>query len=85
MNLSVHIERLVLEGVALGPGQQHPLQAAIQAELTRLITTGGLAAELAAGLALPRVSAPALTLPADGDGAALGCKIAASVYGGIGR
>jgi hypothetical protein len=84
MNVVVHIDRLVLDGVALEPGQQHLLQAAVQAELARLLAAGALAPELAAGMAVPRVAGAPLALPAGAQSAAAGRSIAASVYGAIG-
>lgn len=85
MNLTVHIERLVLDGAGLGGAQPHLLQAVIQVELARLLGEGGLAPELAAGVALPHVAGLPLALPSDAGGAEAGARIAASVYGGIGR
>jgi hypothetical protein len=85
MNVNLHIERLVLDGVPLAPGQQHLLHAALCAELTRLIATGGMQATLAAGAALPHLGGTALTLPANADAGEAGTSIAASIYGGMGR
>jgi hypothetical protein len=84
MHVAVHIDRLVLDGVALDAGQQHLLQAAVQAELVRLLTAGGLAPALAAGMAVPRIAGAPLALPAGAHGAQAGRGIAASVYGAIG-
>lgn len=85
MNVNLHIERLVLDGLPLAPGQQHLLQAALRAELTRLIAAGGMQTTLAAGAALPHVDGAALTLPVNADATEAGTRIAASIYGGIGR
>ena len=85
MNVTVHIDRLVLDGVALQAGQQHLLQAAVQAELVRLLAAGGLAPELVAGMALPRVTGGPLTLPTLPGGVEAGKGIAASVYAGMGK
>ncbi len=38
MNLQVHIERLILDGIDIQSIQQQMLQTAIEIELTRLIT-----------------------------------------------
>lgn len=83
-SISLHIERLVLEGVALGPGQERLVRAAAEAELARLLGAGGLAAGLRAGGALAGLPAGALRVEAAGGPAELGRQIARSVYGGIG-
>ena len=85
MNLNVHIERLVLDGVDLGGGQPHLLQAAIQTELLRLLSQGGLAPALSGGAALARVVGPAMNVRTGGGTADVGRQIAGAVYGGIGR
>ena len=33
MNVNLHIERLVLDGIPLGPGQRPQLRAAVEAEV----------------------------------------------------
>lgn len=85
MNLNLHIERLILEGINIEPHQRPLLQEALQTELTRLLTTGGLSQDFAGGLAVPRISAPSIPLAADNQPVRLGQQIARSVYGGIGH
>jgi hypothetical protein len=82
MKVQLHIERLVLDGIDNG-GAPRLLQAAIQAELTRLIGEGGLGH--AQGGAVARVSGPAISLQAGEPAALVGSKIAGAVYGGIKR
>jgi hypothetical protein len=83
-SIHLHIERLVLDGIDIAPGQRHLLQASVTAELTRLLTHGGLAPGLAQGIALPRLSTGGIQIT-DNNPAQLGRQIAGSVYGGIGR
>lgn len=85
MNIDLHIERLVLDGVDTAPGQQHLLGAAVETELTRLLVEGGLAHRLSGGGALPSVVGPAIQLNAANDPAQLGRQIAGAVYGGLGK
>lgn len=85
MNINLHIERLVLDGVNIEPQQRPLLQQAVQIELTRLLATGGLSRDFAGGLAVPRISSPSISLAADNHPAQLGRQIARSVYGGIGH
>lgn len=84
MNINLHIERLVLDGVALERGHEPLLRAAVEAEMTRLITDGGANDLMSAG-AVPRLTAPGIETAGDGDVARLGRQIARSVYGGITR
>lgn len=84
MNINLHIDRLVLDGVNIAPGQRHLLQASVEAELTRLLTDGGLAPGLAQGIALPRMSTSGMQLTGNNP-TQLGRQIAQSVYGGIGH
>ena len=85
MNINLHIERLILDGVDIAPGQRPLMQAAVEAELTRLLTVGGLSPALTRGGALHRVSVNAIQLTSGAGPADLGRQIAGSVYGGIGR
>ncbi|MDO9164089.1 MAG: hypothetical protein Q8N35_15345 [Methylococcaceae bacterium] len=84
MNITLHIERLILDGVNIAPDQRHLLQASLTLELTRLLTQGGLAANLIEGVAMPKLSANGLQLTGNNP-TQLGQEIAQSVYGGIGR
>jgi hypothetical protein len=85
MNVNIHIERLILDGVHVPYAQRPALQAAVEAELTRLISEGGLTPGLQSGGAYPRVPGGSIQLPQDGNHAALGSQIARAVYGGIGK
>ena len=84
MNVRLHIDRLVLDGIEIGPADRPRLQAAIEQELARLIGAGGISPELAGGVALPSVSAPQIALAPDAKPAQLGASIAGAVYGGVG-
>jgi hypothetical protein len=84
MNVRLHIDRLVLEGVSVSAAGRPHLQAAIEAELTRLIAAGGISPELARGIAVPSVPAPPMTVAADEKPSRMGTAIAGAVYGSIG-
>ena len=84
LNVNLHIDRLVLEGIDLDHAQRQILQAALEAELGRLIGEGGVGA-LAAGGAVPSVKADGFQMSGDGSPAQLGRQIAGAVYGGIGK
>lgn len=85
MDINLHIERLILDGLPLAPAQSAQVRAAVEAELSRLLTTGGLHAGLQSGIALPSVRADALQLNANSNPTQIGQQIAQAVYGGIGQ
>jgi hypothetical protein len=82
MNVELHIERLVLDGVRLDRAGERVFRAAFQAELTRLIAEGGVSGALSA--TTPRVIAPAVSLAAESGPMQWGEALARSVYGGLG-
>lgn len=85
MNVNLHIERLVLDGLSIERGQEPFLRAALEAELTRLIVDGG-ADNLMSAETVPRMSAPGIeAAEGGGDPARLGRQIARSVYDGFGN
>jgi hypothetical protein len=84
-NVSLHIERLVLDGVDIAPGQRHLLQVSVASELTRLLSEGGLAPQLIGGGAQPRITSPAIQFNSSNGPTELGRQIAGAVYGGIGK
>ncbi len=81
-DLSLTIDRLILEGLPLAPGEERLLRAALETELARLLAEGGLPAAWQAGGAVPSLSAPALD--AIGGTAELGRAVARSVYSSLG-
>lgn len=82
--IKVHIERLVLEGLPLERRHGPQVQAAVEAELSRLMSDGGLGPELAAGGAVPSVRADGIK-SIGGSPAQIGRQIAKAVYGGMKR
>lgn len=62
MNINLRIERLVLDGISPSPGERLMLRAAVEAELTRLLTSGGLSDELQSGGALYNVRTAGIQL-----------------------
>jgi hypothetical protein len=83
MNIRLHIERLVLDGLPVTRAEAPRVKAAMEAELGRLLSEGGVSSELAAGGATPSVNAADIHVsPAP---TRLGTQIAQSVYAGIGK
>ena len=84
MNINLHIERLVLDGLPIRDTERPALQRAVEAELTRLLTEGGLSSALLAREAVPRMSAGHLQLEKKSDPGRVGQQVARAVYGEIG-
>lgn len=84
MNIELHIERIVLDGLDVGPRDRRTLQATIETELVRLLTSGGVSSQLLSGGALRSLSAGEIQVPIRASGAELGNQIAQAVHSGIG-
>jgi hypothetical protein len=84
MNVRLHIERLVLDGLPLAPGQAPLVQAAVEAELARLIAGSGVAPGLPSLGAVPALRAGDLQLAPGTTPAGIGSQIARAVFSGIG-
>ena len=84
MNIELHIERLVLDGLDVGPRDRRTLHAAIESELSRLLASGGLSSQLLSGGALRSLGAGEIQVTKQISGAQLGNQIAQAVHSGIG-
>lgn len=82
MKISLHIERLVLDGVAAD--QPQIMRRALERELTGRLTEGGLSPEIRLGGAVPSVRGGAIELGPSSSPQRLGSQIARAVYLGIG-
>jgi hypothetical protein len=85
MNVNLHIERLVLDGVGIEPGQRDSLQAAIESELRRRFRSGALGSDLVAGAALPHLNAAQIRTTVQVRTADLGQQIAGAIHEGLAR
>ncbi|HEY9675110.1 MAG TPA: hypothetical protein V6D11_26960 [Waterburya sp.] len=83
MNINLHIERLIVDGVNLYPSDRRVLQATVEAELARLLTTEGLPPGWQAGGAVPSVSIPPIELTPNINPTQMGQQIAQAVYRGM--
>lgn len=84
MNVNLHIERLILDGLPIESRHGSTVQASIETELARLVTQGDLASNLRGG-AVPSVRADAIQLASPSTPVQLGRQIAGSIYGSIGK
>lgn len=85
MNINLTIERLILDGLNIGPGHGAAVKTAVETELSRLLTQGGVAPSLQSGGAFPNVRARSIQVSAENNPTQLGKQIAQTVYGGIGE
>ena len=84
MNVNLHIERLVLDGLPVGSHEGPLVEAAIAAELTRMFAEGSFGAGVPRGRATPLVCAEAIRMES-GGAEGLGVQIGQAVFGGIGK
>lgn len=79
MNVKLHIERLVLEGISLEGKDAELLRTSATTELSRLLTQGGLDTSLSAGGAFPQLRVRPIQL--DGGGPSqIGKELARTLY-----
>jgi hypothetical protein len=83
MSISIHIERLILDGLPLQPRDGELLQAAVEAELSRLFIEGGIPSDLKNGGDQARIIAPALRLTPSPDAKATGAQIGGGIYSAL--
>jgi hypothetical protein len=81
-NIQLHIERLVLDGLPLSRVQAQQMQGALEVELSRLLSEGGLAPQFLQGGALSRL--PGGELNHFENPGQMGSQVARAVYSGIG-
>jgi hypothetical protein len=77
MDINLHIERLVLDGLPIRRSQGALVQAAVEAELAHLLAEGGLASSLQSGGAVP------MQLAEEAKPAQIGRQIARAVHRGL--
>ncbi|HET9252855.1 MAG TPA: hypothetical protein VFP58_12150 [Candidatus Eisenbacteria bacterium] len=85
MTIVVHIDRLVLDGLDLAPGMTARLGAAVEAELTQLLTRGELPMGIRTGGAVPSLPGGTISVAPRQPTAPLGRSIARAVHGGLAR
>jgi hypothetical protein len=85
MIVNVHIERLVLDGVAGGAGEGARIEAAVRMEMARLWVGAGAASLPRASVAVPALRGTALSGGATTNAARLGGAIAQSVHGAVAK
>jgi hypothetical protein len=85
VNINLHIEQLVLDGVFVESHQRPLLKASLETELGRLLAQKGIGSSLQSGGAFKTKRTDAVEIGQTGRPSHFGRKIARSVYGGINR
>jgi len=83
MNINLHIERLILDGVPFESRNRALLQTAIETELARLLTQNDAPSNWQSGGATPSVRADTIQIMPQNTPAQLGEQIAGGIYQGI--
>jgi hypothetical protein len=83
MNLNLHIERLIVEGLPLEWRERRTLQAAIERQLAHLLATHGIPRGLRTPGSAAALVAPAMRLGAETGAQPTGALIGASIYAGL--
>lgn len=81
MTIHLHIKRLILDGLSVRPGDGAPFQAAVEAELSRLLTQSGIPGDFQTAGNQARIDAPVLQLMSSPDAKALGAQVGEGIYG----
>jgi hypothetical protein len=84
MSINLHIDKLVLDGLPVGSHESSVVQAAVEAELARLVWEGRFAEEFGADRSVPLVRPGTIAVPA-GDPDRLGGQIGRTIFAGISR
>jgi hypothetical protein len=85
VNIKVHIERLVLEGLPVTAHDGARVQCAVGKELARLIAEGGLSDELCSDGAVPEIRATPFAFAKQSHPTRVARQIARSIYGRVGK
>jgi hypothetical protein len=84
VNVNVHVERLVLDGVVLPPRERTRLERAFRSELALLLVDDHARAPSWASTLVPSAPVQTVRLPAATDGASVGRGVARAVHAAIG-
>lgn len=83
MRIQVHIERLVLDGLPVDRRSAPLVQAAVEAELSRLVAENGFSSWASSGGALASLGTAPIRVTTSSTPACIGHAIAQSLHGGL--
>jgi hypothetical protein len=84
MNVSIHIERLIIDGLPVTACDNALVQAGVEAELSRLLSESGIPGELSMGGNWATVRAPTLRFSSVAHAGVTGADIGAGIYSAFG-
>jgi hypothetical protein len=84
MKITVHIERMILDGAAFEGMDRASIGATLETELVRLIGERGLAPSLTRAMALPKLAAPEMRLAPRTGAKDAAAAIARSLHSALG-
>lgn len=84
VRMSIHIERLILDGLPVDRSDGPAVKAAVEEELSKLIADRGISFEFITGGAVALISANDIRFGPGASPSNLGTQIARSVYGRMG-
>lgn len=79
--IEVHIDELILRNIPYA--QRHHIAAAIEQELTRLLTEQGVPPSLAQGGYIPQFNVDHIQVAADAKAGVIGSQVAQTLYGNL--
>ena len=85
MNINLHIERLVLDGISLAPRQRAELKAAVESELRRQLEIQGLDSTMQSNDRRRSVRGGSISIGSSHKPLSLGQQIGNAVFKGIGK
>jgi hypothetical protein len=80
VNINVHIERLILDGLPVEACDSALVRAAVEAKLVRLLSERGIPSDLQTGVNKARILAPPLRLNSSTHAKEVGTQIGAGIY-----
>jgi hypothetical protein len=85
MNINLHIERLVLEGLPVDQTQETLIHKTVEQQLTSLLANGDLHDALRRGGNVHRMQTAAIRIAPEAGPTHLGKQIAGTLFGGIAK
>lgn len=83
MNINIHIEQLLLNGIDATPRQLAALKSAFETRLAHLLAREGIGSQLQNGTTIRTIHTDPMGPVQHGDPSRLGERIARSVHGGL--
>jgi len=85
MNINLHIERLVLDGISIDSNQRAEFKAAVETELMQQLVSQGIGSTIQSNNNRHLVSGGSISIENIRKPESLGQQIGAAVYRGIGK